>query len=320
MSETFGRDQKAARASWGTFLLLLSMVAVIWLRSARKSEPPRLARSEQTQTHTADTARSSMQHNRRLSGVVGSDFEGLPELDRRALQSVEEALRSPNSEKTESILYHCLPELLFKYGAPLVERLLTEAPSGFMRETLLRVCAISWPRVNPDAALTWATRLLDASECQQARERVLTATAGVDPEKAVRLAMKSEAAGKAGTLTEQLVGLWAAADFRKSCEWALSLPSGEQRDRCVAHVAAVEAQSFPADAARFAIKRLPPGPVLDETIITTVYYWAERNRPEARRWVESFPAGALRERALQEVNDIVPTTDGTALSGAGQCQ
>lgn len=245
-----------------------------------------------------------MTGERQLGTFKEEEFTGISESDRRAFQSVNEALRAYNTEQTENILYRCLPELLSKYGAPLVEQLLRVAPPGFMRETLLRVCGIGWARVDPNAALVWATGLIDASERQQATERVLIATAEVDPEKAVRLAVKSDEAGKAGALTEQLVELWATTDFRKSREWALSLPPGEQRDRCVARVITVEAQTFPADAARFAIKRLPPGSVLDETIISTVYYWARRNKSKALQWVKAFPAGDFRERAMREVNGV----------------
>ena len=313
-------DQKAKRAGSVVLLLILVVVAIVWLHDNGDSDWSRLALARGTQVHSAGSADYHMENLSRPSSVSARDFPGISESDRQALRAVEEALRSTNNEQTENTLYHYLPEMLSKYGFLLVERLLTVASPGFMRETLLRVCAISWPRVDPDAAVAWANGLSDLSERQQARERVLTAAAGVDPEKAVRLAVESEDAGKAGVLTEQLVGLWAAADFRKSRDWALSLPTGEQRDRCVARVAAVEAQSFPADAARFAIKRLPPGPVLDETIITTVYFWAERNRPEARRWAESFPEGALRERALQEINGRAPTTAENTRSATGQSQ
>ena len=235
----------------------------------------------------------------------------------RTLASVEKTLRSGNTNGTEAFLWQTLPDLLSQGGAPLVNRLLAETPPGALRETLLRICEIEWPKVDPAAALAWTARLPEPAERREAYERVLSSLAGIDPSRAVQVASAREASGETnGALTAGLVAAWASTDLHAARRWTLTLPPGERRDACVARVTTVEACNFPADAARFALKRLPPGPVLDETLITTLYYWTGRNAAQAREWVNGFPAGPFRDRALAEVNGAAAVP--ADLSSVGQ--
>ena len=244
------------------------------------------------------------------------DLARLSAADRHDLASLEKILRAGNNDGAETLLRTTLSDLLLSGGAPLVDRLLAETPPGALRETLLRLCEILWPKVDAAAALAWTARLPDLAERGDAYERVLSSLAGIDPARAVEVSASRDVSHETnGTLTSNLVTAWATADFRSARRWALNLPSGARRDKCVARVATVEAQNFPADAARFALKRLPSGPVLDETVVTTVYFWAERDEVEARRWVESFPAGPLRDRVLAEVNHSAATVDYHPIAG-----
>lgn len=284
----------------------LGLTGLIVARLARPSAQAWVVRSPGT-NHPASAGKKSDQAGRAGEGFSGRGITGSPGLprlsddDQRALRSIEEVLRTGDAEHAEGVFGHCLPGLLADGGEALAERLLAEAPPGFLRETLRRTCELVWPKVDPDAALAWLARRSDPVERAEAYERVLASLATVNPARAVDMAAQRDAS-EGSALAPPLVSAWAAEDFRAARRWALGLPPGDQRDRCVAAVATVEARSFPAEAADFALKRLPPGPVRDEAVITTVYYWAERSAPAARHWVENFPEGDLRERALREVN------------------
>lgn len=232
----------------------------------------------------------------------------------QALAAVAAALRAPVSaaDDLEPLLWRLLPELLEAGGSHLADGLLAACPPGFARQTLLRVCAIAWPRLDPEDALAWAAQLPDATERHEARERVLASMVNTDPAKALDAARALEDSGESdGNLTVQLVGAWADRDFRATRAWVLKLPPGGERDDCLARVATVQANSSPEDAARFALKHLPPGPLLEETLISAVYQWAGRDPAAARQWVETFPDGSLRDRALQEIS-------GTAMTPVGR--
>ena len=273
-------------------LLALSAIGIVWHRAP------------------VTPVRSSWSPSNRVSDFSPQVFPHFSVADRRTLAAVEAVLQTGSNNGTiETTLWQTLPDLLSKGGAPLVDRLLAQTPPGALRETLLRISEIAWPRVDPAAAIAWTARLPDATDRRSAYERVLSSLARIDPAHAVQVSASRDASGEGdGKLTASLVDSWASVDLRGARQWSLNLPPGDRRDGCVARIATVEARSFPADAARFALKRLPPGPVLDETIITTVYYWAGRDAAAARLWVEGFPDGALRDRALREVN-------GAALAG-----
>ena len=242
------------------------------------------------------------------SAAVGQSSDA----DRQAWRRIEAALHGGDSAAAEAALRQDLPDLLEKEGAAFVQRLLAAAEPGAVRETSLRVCAILWPKLDPDAALVWAAQLPDAPERAEARTRIISSLAEFAPEEAMKAAMTENETAQGDILIANVAQAWARLDPAAARKWTLNLPPGARRDGCVARIAMAEAQSFPGDAARFALLRLPDGPVLDETILAIVHRWAGRNAGAARRWAESFPAGPLRERALREVDDFSTTSNKAA--------
>jgi hypothetical protein len=69
------------------------------------------------------------------------------------------------------------------------------------------------------------------------------------------------------------------------------------------HVALVWSKSDPAEAARLILDQIPAGDHQNEAVISVVYQWALQDKKEARAWVQLFPEGALRQRALNEITN-----------------
>jgi hypothetical protein len=71
----------------------------------------------------------------------------------------------------------------------------------------------------------------------------------------------------------------------------------------VLHVALVWSKSDPAEAARLVLNQIPAGDNQNEAVISVVYQWALQDREAAKSWVQLFPEGALRRRAMNEITN-----------------
>jgi hypothetical protein len=68
-----------------------------------------------------------------------------------------------------------------------------------------------------------------------------------------------------------------------------------------AHFPGFPPYSAPVDAATWALKELPPGRLLDDTVVSIVQRWAQRDMDGATAWVKQFPEGALRAAAVENL-------------------
>jgi hypothetical protein len=107
-----------------------------------------------------------------------------------------------------------------------------------------------------------------------------------------------------GATLENLVGQWAAKDSTNAVAWIKDRPAGEQRDRMFANVAMGLAQTSPSQAAEMAVTQIPAGNIQDDAVTSVVYQWARSDLSGAKAWVEQFPEGTLRDRALNELKGI----------------
>ncbi len=60
----------------------------------------------------------------------------------------------------------------------------------------------------------------------------------------------------------------------------------------------------PAAAANFVVREIPPGSAQTEAVISILHQWALRNFDDAAAWVELFPDGEIRERAINELAGV----------------
>ncbi len=308
------RNREVSTMVWslGGALFLVAITILAWAYHSRDAAFPSESSADDAQAQTGvENTRTRLKGEKAVSSRKEAlDFPRLSSSDRRTIRDIETVFHTGDEDQAEAVFRQCLADLLPSGGGRLADHLLAESPPGPLREKWLRACEIVWPKVDPAGAFAWASHLPDAAERNEASERMLASFAGIDPAEAVRLAEARDNSGEGnGALTRRLVGQWTTSDFGAARQWALRLPAGEKRDHCIAQIATVQAQSFPADAARMAVKRLPPGSVLDETVMTILHHWTVVDPEAALRWVESFPVGELRNRASRELDGLAVDRD-----------
>jgi hypothetical protein len=161
----------------------------------------------------------------------------------------------------------------------------------------------NWVAQNPHAALAQAAALEDESERQSAINAACLEIAQSDPALAVETLEKFDPAPDSRIL-EDLTQLWSAADSAAAADWVLSRPAGADRDRLLARVAYVIAESDPYSAAHLLIENSIPGEAQTEAAISILHCWALTDSTTATQWVELFPAGPLRDRAQSELTSL----------------
>lgn len=159
-----------------------------------------------------------------------------------------------------------------------------------------------WAAKDLDGALAWCLNLPAGDERNQALQALCFALAQSDPAHAVEMAQTLQ---QPEDVLENLVQQWAASDVASVLAWANNQPAGDQRDQLMQRVSYVLAQTDPADAAGLVAEQIPPGPAHDEAVMTVVHQWGNQNLPAAAAWVQTFPDGALKARATEELEGLV---------------
>jgi hypothetical protein len=173
------------------------------------------------------------------------------------------------------------------------------------RELILHRVAQMWAARDAGAALAWAADLTNRGERDALVTDVCLQLAERDPAEAV-LALGEHVAGEHphGGL-EALAQRWAEKDFTAARDWAMSRPESEQRDHLVARLAFHQAQDSPLDAASLVANGIPEGATQTEAVMTVLHQWATADPAAAAEWIEQFPEGGLKARAVAEIEGIV---------------
>jgi len=147
-----------------------------------------------------------------------------------------------------------------------------------------------------DAAL----QIADVEQRNAALSRVCYQWAEFDPRGAIEHALAWQLEEVPG-LFENLALQWASADLPAARAWAETQPPSEFRSELVMRIGFALAQSDPEAAAHYVVRETEPGPSQTEAAITVLHQWLQKDPDAASAWANGFPAGTLRERALQEV-------------------
>lgn len=202
----------------------------------------------------------------------------------------------------------------WKGGNPSTDILMADSlDPGKLRDRLLLQRIQEWAMQAPDAARLWAEQRPDPGE----RDRLLRA---IDDQLNGRDSLDRNLAGIVEHLdgavallavdkskraeVENLTERWAGENLDAARDWVLSQPPGEIRDTLVHRIATVQAGDDPIGAARLAAAEIPPGPQLDEAVLTVVNQWSLQNPAAAAEWVNVFAEGPLKERAQQELRGL----------------
>ena len=168
-----------------------------------------------------------------------------------------------------------------------------------------------WAKKHPVAALSWL-RSVRAGEQRVAVAEILCADLMPKHPRAALALAESCRDGSDGVATraasrnllENLAQQWAERDFEAAADWALAKEPGESRERLLRRLAFARAETDPGAASRMVAREMIPGDHQDEAAMAVLHRWIQTDEGAALAWIESFPAGALRDRALDEVASL----------------
>jgi hypothetical protein len=154
------------------------------------------------------------------------------------------------------------------------------------------------------AALDAAAQISDPQARRAALEKACYREAGHDPAAAITAAERYSLGDGPGAVLENLAQQWAGTDLNAAYAWVEAKPAGAKRDALAARVAFVWSQSQPAQAANWLVQETEPGPGQQEAIMSIVHQWGLQDMTGATAWVEQFPEGDFRDRAMNELQGI----------------
>lgn len=154
---------------------------------------------------------------------------------------------------------------------------------------------------NLTAALEYISKMPEGTERDDAVQAVCYGVAQKDPAQAIATARELQVST---SVSDNIVQQWAGSDMKSALAWVATQPAGEDRDEMVHRIVLVLAPSDPSDAAGLVLEQIPPGSAQDEAVMTVLNQWAYKDFAAAVRWVENFPDGPLRTRAVAELEGI----------------
>jgi hypothetical protein len=173
-----------------------------------------------------------------------------------------------------------------------------------------------WAAQDQEGVLKWAAQLPTVEERQVIQAEICNQTAEHNPAGAVALAESLHFDEAGNDVLPKLVERWASTDLPAAQSWVNGRLEVEDRERYLERIASVMSQTVPLDAARLVAEQISPGPVQFEAAMAVLRQWAARDYAGAATWVERFPEGAIRDRALAEMSGVAskpppPSTGGT---------
>jgi hypothetical protein len=180
---------------------------------------------------------------------------------------------------------------------------------GSLRSEAINGVAIAWANQDLPEAAQWMRQLPGEGERTGALFTAAYEAARTQPVEALNLASELPAGESRNDLIVHAASQWAAQAPEAAAEWASRIPDVNLRQQVLADVVTAWGESDPVAAATFAAHMLAPGKLQSDAVVGVVQRWAPKQPAAAAAWVAEFPAGALRETALQELAKLQPEQD-----------
>jgi hypothetical protein len=162
---------------------------------------------------------------------------------------------------------------------------------GAARPQAINAVAIVWANQNLSEAVQWMRQLPGEGERTDALATAAYEAARTQPIEALTLASELPPGESRNDLVIHAASQWAAQAPAEAAQWASRIPDGNLRQRVLAEVATAWGESDPVAAATFAV-------------VGVVQRWAPKQPAAAAAWVAEFPAGTLRDTAIQELAKV----------------
>jgi len=161
----------------------------------------------------------------------------------------------------------------------------------------------AWARNHPQRAREWLAHAAEGARRDAVAETVCLQLAEGNPAAAVALADSFGAS--CSNVLENVAMQWAEQDIQAASKWAAARQPGAQRDSLLSRIAFVDSKTYPENAAALVAELIPPGPIQDVAAISVLYQWAQKDPNAAMKWAQTFSAGTLRDRAVNEVQNVI---------------
>jgi hypothetical protein len=166
---------------------------------------------------------------------------------------------------------------------------------------LLDDVAIPWANSDPTNAMKWAESFPDDAARRQALAAVAGEAIRSQPLLALEIAVELPAGPQQVDLVRRGAMQWTSEDAGSAVAWIKQIPADDLRNQAMSGAAIVWSASEPVAAANLALEELPPGRLLDDTVISIVERWAQQQPEAATGWADQFAAGPLRNAALENI-------------------
>lgn len=309
-------------------LALLALPAALWLLRPRDFEARTLAVSEPapgaepaaliSETHSPAATSMPLAGARAWQDALATALEGIraerdPIAQSTQLDHLAEGL--PGSELPAALAFldendASLPSrslqlrLLHRWAADApadAADWLSHASLGSARSEAVQTVAISWANEDLAAAAQWGRQLSSETERSDTLLNVAYEAARTQPVAALKLAQELPPGDNRSDLLVHAASQWAVQDPSAAADWARQIPEADLRERLLVEIAAASTDSDPVAAATLATNELPPGKAQSDAVVAVVQRWAQTQPGAAAEWVGSFPAGAVRDTAMEEL-------------------
>ena len=153
----------------------------------------------------------------------------------------------------------------------------------------------------PDALDTMCAILPPGPTKQTLLNGAALTLADRDPQSAIALASRMDPGDLRTSAFETIAYAWAATDAGAAQKWASGIDDPMLRQRLLAVGAKALAVTDPDLAATWLSAAVRDGAVLNETALTIVDTWSEKNPAAAAAWVATFGNGTPRAEAIELV-------------------
>jgi hypothetical protein len=188
---------------------------------------------------------------------------------------------------------------------------------GSARPEGINAVAVVWANQNLSEAVQWMRQLPGEGERTDALVTAAYEAARTQPVEALKLASELPPSEPRNDLIIHAASQWAAQTPEAAAEWAGRITDSNLRQRVLAEVATAWGESDPVAAATLASQALSPGKPQSDAVVAVVQRWAPKQPAAAAAWVAEFPAGTLRDTALQELAKLQPEQVNTASPDSG---
>ncbi|MBW8782591.1 MAG: hypothetical protein JF599_12010 [Verrucomicrobia bacterium] len=190
--------------------------------------------------------------------------------------------------------------------APAAAHFILTIPDEDLRKKYMLHVMQVWGATDPTQALSWAKSAAfdNAYERQVAMSMACTQVARNDPRKAIALAIDYRLDENPNGLLEGLISRWATTDLPAACQWAVTQSAGQQRDNLIESIALTVFDTDPVKATQLVFEQIPAGEHQNKTILALLSRIAFQDPDMAPSWVAALSQGSLRDRAIEQLNNI----------------